>query len=126
MERSARKERWQVGRGWMPGRSTDDDAVRLANAYRANYVINLFDQDFAYTKDPRKFKDAKKIESISWADFRKIVGNKWDPGKNVPFDPTAAKFAQKLKLKVIIANGKNLKNLQNILKGKKFKGTMIS
>ncbi|MDR3642918.1 MAG: UMP kinase [Candidatus Doudnabacteria bacterium] len=114
-----------VGGGWIPGRSTDDDAVRLAKTYSAGYIINLFDQDYAYTKDPRKFKDAKKIEAINWTDFRKIVGNKWDPGKNLPFDPTAAKLAQSLKLKVIIANGKNLKNLQNILNGDSFQGTVI-
>jgi uridylate kinase len=118
-------EKILVAGGWMPGRSTDDDAVRLAVAYGANIVINLFDQDFVYTKDPRKFKDAKKIESMSWADFRKIVGSKWDPGKNAPFDPIAAQSAQKNRLRVIIANGKNLGNLKNILEGKKFKGTVI-
>jgi uridylate kinase len=99
--------------------------VRLAKAYGARTVINLSNIDFVYSKDPRKFKDAKKIESISWGNFRKIVGNKWDPGKNLPFDPTAAKLAQKLKLKVIIANGKNLKNLKNILNNNKFRGTII-
>ena len=119
------KEKILVAGGWMPGRSTDDDAVRLAKIYGANSVINLFDQDYVYTKDPRKFSDAKKIERTTWLDFRKIVGNKWQPGAHVPFDPTAAKLAQKLKLKVIIANGKNLKNLQNILSGKPFVGTII-
>ena len=120
------KQKILVAGGWMPGRSTDDDAVRLAKTYGAKTVINLSNIDYAYTKDPRKFKDAKKIENISWPNFRKIVGNKWDPGKNLPFDPTAAKLAEKLKLKVIIADGKNLENLQNILNDKKFKGTIIS
>lgn len=115
-----------VSSGWKPGRSTDDVSVRLAATYGANKVINLFDQDYVYTKDPRKFNDAKKIESVSWANFRKIVGNKWNPGKNAPFDPIAAKHAQQLNLQVIIANGRNLANLKNILEGKKFKGTLIN
>jgi uridylate kinase len=119
------KEKVLVAGGWMPGRSTDDDAVRLAKTYGADTVINLFDQDYVYTKDPRKFKDAKKIESMSWGDFRKIVGNKWDPGKNAPFDPTAAKTAEKNRMMVIIANGKNLKNLKNILENRKFVGTTV-
>jgi len=119
------KEKILLAGGWMPGRSTDDDAVRLAKIYGATTVINLSNIDYVYTKDPRKFKDAKMIKEISWADFRKIVGNKWDPGKNLPFDPTAAKLAEKNKLKVIIANGKNLPNLKNILEGKSFKGTVI-
>lgn len=114
-----------VGGGWKPGRSTDDIAVRLAKTYGARAVINLSNIDYVYTKDPRKFKDARAIKNISWKNFRKIVGNKWDPGKNLPFDPTAAKLAEKLGLKVTIANGKNLANLKNILGGKKFKGTII-
>lgn len=119
------KEKILVAGGWMPGRSTDDDAVRLANIYGSKTVINLSNIDYVYNKDPREFKTAKKIESISWVNFRKIVGNEWDPGKNSPFDPTAAKLAQSIGLKVIIANGKNLNNLKNILAGKKFKGTTI-
>ena len=120
------KEKVLVAGGWMPGRSTDDDAVRLAKIYKATTVVNLSNIDYVYTKDPRKYETAKKIVDISWKDFRKIVGNKWDPGKNLPFDPTAAKLAEKIMLKVIIANGKNLKNLQNILEDKKFIGTTIS
>ncbi|MFA5990768.1 MAG: UMP kinase [Candidatus Doudnabacteria bacterium] len=119
------KEHILVAGGWMPGRSTDDDAVRLAKIYGADTVINLSNIDYVYNKDPRKFKDAEKIIKISWADFKKIVGNKWNPGENAPFDPTATTLAAKLKLKVIIANGKNLKNLQNILNSKPFLGTTI-
>lgn len=120
------KEKILVAGGWMPGRSTDDDAVRLAKVYNASTVINLSNINYVYTKDPRKFKDAKLIKEISWKNFRKIVGDKWDPGANKPFDPTAARLAEKIKLKVIITNGKNLKNLQNILEEKKFTGTVIA
>ncbi len=120
------KEKILVGAGWEPGWSSDYDTVELAKVYGAKTIINLFDQDYAYTKDPRKFKDAKKIESMSWKDFQKIVGHKWDPGLHVPFDPIASKIAAKAGLKVIIANGKNLPNLKNIFNYKKFKGTVIS
>jgi uridylate kinase len=119
------KEKILVAGGWVPGRSTDDDAVRLAKVYGAKTVINLSNIDYVYTKDPSKFKNAKKVKIASWPEFRKIVGNKWNPGKNAPFDPTAAKTAEKNRTRVIIANGKNLSNLKNILEGKKFKGTVI-
>lgn len=111
--------------GWEPGWSTDMDAVMIAKTYSADTVINLSNIDYLYTKDPRKFKDAKKIIKISWDGLLKITGQKWNPGANVPFDPAAAQFAQKNKLKVIIANGKNLANLQSILNGKDFQGTKI-
>jgi uridylate kinase len=119
------REKILLAGGWIPGRSTDDDAVRLAKAYQANTIINLSNIDSVYDRDPKKFKNAEKIKQISWNDFMKIVGDKWKPGANLPFDPTAAKLARKFKLKVIITNGKNLKNLQKILNGQRFQGTVI-
>ena len=88
-------------------------------------IINLSNIDFVYDKDPAKFKDAKKIRQISWKDFRQIVGSRWNPGTNAPFDPIASKFAEENKMEVIIANGKNMDNLKNILEGKEFLGTVI-
>lgn len=114
-----------IGAGWKPGHSSDYDAVELAKTYGARTIINLSNIDYAYTKDPRKFKDAQKIETISWNEFQKIVGTKWNPGLNVPFDPIASKLASQAHLKVIITNGKNVPNLKKILEGKKFVGTTI-
>ncbi len=112
--------------GWEPGWSSDYDAVMLAKTYDAKTVINLSNIDFLYTKDPKRFTDAEKITQINWQGLFKIIGHKWLPGANLPFDPMAGKLAQKHQLKVIIANGKNLKNLKNILENKKFIGTEIS
>ena len=114
-----------VAAGWRPGWSTDYVATILAKRLGAKTLINLSNIKYVYTKDPNKFSDATKIEKINWKDFRKIVGNRWDPGANFPFDPVASKLAQEIDLEVIIAEGKNLKNLKNILEGKKFSGTVI-
>ncbi|MFA5303846.1 MAG: UMP kinase [Candidatus Nanoarchaeia archaeon] len=120
------KEKFMIASGWKPGFSTDFDAVLLANNFGAKKVINLSNIEYAYDKDPNKFKDAKKIENISWKEFRKIVGDKWNPGLNAPFDPIASKKAEELGLEVVIMNGKNLSNLNNYFDGKKFVGTKIS
>ncbi len=119
------KEKILVAGGWMPGRSTDDDAVRLALAYGGKTIINLSNIPFLYSKDPKKFQDAKKIKNISWPGLLKITGSQWNPGANLPFDPTAAKTAKASGLRAIIAAGKNLKNLEKILLGKEFEGTVI-
>jgi len=119
------KEKVLIAAGWKPGCSTDYDAVLLAKNFGVKKLVNLTNIDYVYDKDPRKFKDAKKIESISWKDFRKIVGDKWDPGLNVPFDPVASKEAEKLNLEVAIMNGKNLDNFEKYLNNKKFIGTVI-
>ncbi len=114
-----------VGGGWKPGWSTDYVATMIAQEYEVKSVINLSNIEYAYDKDPKKFKDAKKIKQTDWKNFRKIVGNKWKPGLNMPFDPIASRKAQQLGLKVIIA-GRNLNNLKNILEGENFKGTIIN
>ncbi len=112
--------------GWKPGFSTDNDAVLLAQKFGADTVVNLSNIEKVYTDDPRKNPDAKPIDSISWSDFRKIVGDEWSPGKNCPFDPIASQKAQKMNLRVICAGGKNLENIRAILQGKDYIGTTIS
>lgn len=115
-----------IAGGWKQGASTDMDAVLIAKNFGVKELINLSNIEYVYDKDPKKFKNAKKIEKINWHDFRKnIVGYKWVPGKNVPFDPMASKLAQKLGLKVSILKGTELKEVEKILQGKKFNGTII-
>ncbi|MEK7167214.1 MAG: UMP kinase [Patescibacteria group bacterium] len=120
------KEKIIIAGGWKPGWSTDFVAVKLAQIYKAKTIINLSNISFVFDKDPKKYKDAKPFEKIIWSNFRKIVGNKWNPGANLPFDPIASKLAEKLKLKVIILKGTDFKNLNNFLNKKKFQGTTIS
>jgi uridylate kinase len=119
------KEKILVGAGWKPGCSTDYDAVHIATKYKADSIINLSNIDYVYSEDPRVNPKAKKIENISWKEFRKMVGDVWDPGLNAPFDPIASKAAEKAGIKVAIMNGKDLGNLNDFLEGKKFKGTLI-
>jgi len=122
----AKGEGIMVAAGWRPGWSTDYVATILAERLGAKTVINLSNVKYVYDKDPKKHKNAKKIKTIDWPSFRKIVGNKWDPGLNMVFDPVAAANAQKLDLNVIIAEGKKLANLKNILNNKSFTGTIIT
>ncbi len=121
----ANNEKVMVAAGWRPGWSTDYVAVILAERFGAKKLVNLSNITYLYDKDPNKFKNAQKIEKISWTDFRKIVGDKWDPGMSAPFDPIASKLAQKNKLEVAIIGGNNLNNLEKYLTGEKFEGSVI-
>jgi uridylate kinase len=114
-----------VAAGWKPGFSSDYDAVILAERFNAPVVINLSNIEQVYTADPRSDPGAKPIEAIGWADFIRLVGDEWTPGKNVPFDPVASRHAAKLGLRVLCAAGKNLANLEKILRGEDFLGTTI-
>lgn len=114
-----------VAAGWKPGFSTDTDAVYLGEKLDAKTIVNLSNIEKVYTDDPRKNPDAKPLDTISWADFRKMVGDEWTPGKNCPFDPIASKKASELSMKVICAGGKNIPNIQAILEDKEYFGTTI-
>jgi uridylate kinase len=114
-----------VAAGYRPGFSTDYCATILAKQYGITELLNLSNIDYVYDKDPSKHKNATPQKFMDWKAFRKLVGNKWDPGLNSPFDPIAAKLAQKLKLKVAILNGRKFRNLESYLNGEKFEGTVI-
>lgn len=114
-----------VAAGWRPGWSTDYVSTILAKRLRAKTIINLSNIKHVCDKDPKKYKNARPIKKISWKDFRRVVGNKWDPGLNAPFDPVASKMAEEEKMEVYIVNGRDLKNLKNVLSGDKFQGTVI-
>lgn len=124
-EKLKTKKKIIIGGGFEPGWSTDFDAVLAAKAYGSGMVINLSNIDYLYDKDPKRFKDAKPLKEASFAELLLIIGKKWSPGANLPFDPKAVRLAKKEKMKVVILNGRKLKNLQKFFEGKNFKGTLI-
>ncbi|PIY60043.1 UMP kinase [Candidatus Woesearchaeota archaeon CG_4_10_14_0_8_um_filter_47_5] len=115
-----------VAGGWLPGWSTDYDAVMLAHQLGSTTLINLSNIDYVYDKDPNSNPDAQPLPSLSWKELRELVGSVWKPRLSAPFDPIASKEAEKSGMTVIVARGTDLANLKNILEGKPFKGTTIS
>ena len=113
-----------IGGGWKPGNSSDLAAIRCAKSIGAKKMINLCDTNL-YDSDPKKNPEAKKIEKISWTDFRALVPKEWVPGLNFPFDPIAAKEAEESMIEVVIMNGKPIDNLTKCLNGESFQGTVI-
>ncbi|MDZ7698738.1 MAG: UMP kinase [Deltaproteobacteria bacterium] len=124
-ERIDSSKRVIVGAGFEPGSSTDLRAVQLAERFGAARVINMSNIDCVYGADPKKAPNAVRLPRISWPDFRLLVGEKWDPGLHMPFDPIASKEAARLGLEVIII-GNDVANLERLLEGKAFEGTIIS
>jgi uridylate kinase len=114
-----------VAAGWKPGFSTDNDAVLLAQRFSAGTVINLSNIAKVYSDDPRRNPSAQPLDRVSWKEMLSIVGGEWTPGRNTPFDPTAAKAAAASGIRVIFAEGRDLANLRAILAGRSFAGTTI-
>ncbi len=119
-------EKVVIASGYRPGSSTDLRAIQIAEKIGATKVINLSNIDYVYTADPRTNPDAQKIETISWTDFRALIPADWDPGLSSPFDPIAAKVAERDNIEVAIINGERLEEVVKYLDGKDFIGTKIS
>ena len=114
-----------IASGWKPGWSTDYDAILIARQLGADTVINMSNITQVFSADPKKDRSAKPLSTLTWSAYRKISGDKWVAGMNLPFDPIAAKEAQSLGIQVYVI-GKDLANFRNIIEGKKWKGTVIS
>jgi uridylate kinase len=114
-----------VAGGWKPGWSTDYDAVQIAIKTGAKQIINLSNIDYAYDSDPRTNPDAKKLEQVTWEEYRGYIPADWNAGLSTPFDPIASKAADEGGIEVAIMNGANIDNLQDYLDNKPFLGTVI-
>ena len=104
--------------------TSDTTAAKIAN-YLNTIFINITNVKGLYTSDPRKNKGAKFISKISWKEFEKMaLKSKYSPGQHFVLDQNAATIIKKYKIPTYII-GSNLSNLENIIKNKKFEGTII-
>lgn len=104
--------------------TSDGTSAKLANYFNTIF-INLTNVDGLYNKNPKKYKNARLIEKISWKNFQKIANeNKFKPGQHFVLDQKASEIILKNKIPTYII-GKNLKQLNNFLQNKKFTGTII-
>jgi len=110
---------------YKPNQTSDSTASNLAVYFKTS-LINITNVAGLYDKNPSENKKAKFISKISWKEFYKMTNKlKFKPGQHFVLDQTAAQIILKNKIPTYIL-GKNLKHLDNVLKEKKFKGTIIS
>ncbi len=109
---------------YKPRQTSDSTAAGIARQFRTIF-INLTNVKGLHNKNPLKYKDAKFIPEISWKGFYKLANaEKYHPGQHFVLDQTAAKIILEEKIPTYII-GKDIKQLDNLLKGKKFIGTKI-
>lgn len=109
---------------YKPNQTSDSTAAGIAKQLKTEF-INLTNVPGLYNKNPKKYKNATFIQQISWKEFDKMASKTtFKPGQHFVLDQTASKIIMKNKITTHII-GKDLKQLDNLLKGKKFKGTII-
>ena len=108
-----------------PNQTSDSTSAEIAENLKTIF-INLTNVQGLYDKNPKKFKTVRFIPEISWKKFYEISKKiKFQPGQHFVLDQTAAKIILENKIKTYIL-GKDLRNLDNVLNNKEFKGTRIS
>ena len=110
---------------YRPDQTSDSTAAEIAIHFKTIFV-NLTNVPGLYNKNPLEHKDAKFIPRITWKDFHKITASMaYKPGQHFVLDQTAAEVIMKHKIPTYIL-GKDLKQLENVLRGKPFHGTLIN
>ncbi len=108
-----------------PKQTSDSTSAEIAKHFKSDF-INLTNVQGLYNKNPKKFRSAKFISEISWKEFDKMANKlKYSPGQHFVLDQTASKIILKNKIPTYII-GEDLKQLDNLLNNKKFKGTKVS
>ena len=106
------------------GSTTDAQAAEIATYFKSPFV-NLTNVSGLYNKNPLNHKDARFIAKISWKNFYKMATrNKFKPGQHFVIDGTASEIILRHKIKTYVL-GSDLSQLENVLRGKTFKGTLI-
>jgi len=112
--------------GTTPGHSTDAVGAMLASAVKAARFVIATDVDGIYDSDPKKNKDAKKFDSISIKELRRLSPDTWDKaGKSSAIDGIACRIIDENRISTYVVNGKDLESLENAIYGREFKGTII-
>jgi uridylate kinase len=112
--------------GLRPGMTTDTVAALLAERVKADLLVKATDQDGVYSRDPRRFPDARKLDSVSLADLSRLFEvDKHVAGIHQIVDPNAVKILRRLRLRTVVVNGFRPENVLLAVDGERV-GTLIS
>ena len=104
--------------------TSDGTAAKLAHFLKAEF-INMTNIKGLYTANPKTHKNAKFIPYESWKAFdRRANAIKYHSGQHFVLDQKAATMIHQSKTKTYII-GEDTRNIDKILSGKKFIGTLI-
>jgi uridylate kinase len=112
--------------GTTPSHTTDAVAARVAELVKAKRIVNATSVDAAYSADPKKFADAERYVNMTPRQLYDLV-NKGvhEAGPSDVFDRLGAEIAMRAGIPIYIVNGRDLEEMENAIKGKVVKGTVV-
>jgi len=125
-ERDLKNNNVVIMGGTHPGHTTDCVAAMLCEYINADLFVIATSIDYVYTKDPRKYPDAEKLETLSFDDLIKISGEvELDAGSSTVVDIVAANIMKRSKINTYVLHAADVENLKSALSGDKFVGSVI-
>jgi uridylate kinase len=89
--------------GLYPGQSTNAVAAILCEKLHAKLFLNATDVDGVYTKDPRKFRDARRLSRVTPKELAKILNSEtMRAGSYDLMDPIALKVIERSRIRTQI------------------------
>jgi len=111
--------------GLKPGMTTDTVAAMIGEKMNADLLVKASDVDGIFTKDPKKYPDAKKIDELEFDDLSPLFEeNRHKAGIHQILDPEAVKILKKSRMKMVVVNGFKPENVLLAVKREKI-GTTI-
>ncbi len=112
--------------GLKPGITTDTVAALVAERVNADLLVKGTDQNGIYDKDPRKYKDAVKLDRLSFDDLHSVLSEaEHKAGIHQIIDPEAIKVLKRKRIRLIVTNGYLPENVIAAVNGEKV-GTTVN
>jgi uridylate kinase len=125
MAKELKKGKTVVMGGLRPGMTTDTVAALAAKKIRAALLVKASDRQGIYTKDPRKHKDAKRIDRLSFDDLTRLFElDKHKAGIHQIIDPEAVKILRRSRTKTVVVSGFKPENVLLAVNGARI-GTVV-
>jgi uridylate kinase len=111
--------------GLKPGITTDAVAALVAEHVGGELLVKGTDQDGIYSKDPRKYADAVKLDRLSFDDLQGVFSeSRHKAGMHQIVDPEAVKVLKRERVKLVVVNGFKPENILAAVQGEKV-GTVV-
>jgi len=113
--------------GTHPGHTTDAVTVFMGEKTHADRIIITTNVAGVYTADPNEDHSARLLERLSPQKLAEIVGSMpHEAGSKGVIDPLGAKLVARSGITTYVLDGRDFKNLDAAIEGKKFRGSVIA
>ncbi|HIP84411.1 MAG TPA: UMP kinase [Methanothermococcus okinawensis] len=110
--------------GTHPAHTTDAVAASLAEYIDADLLVIATNVDGVYDRDPRRYRDAKKIKVLTTKELVDITkSSSIEAGSSSIVDPLASMIIDRAKLKTVVIEG-TPEEIMNVIEDK-HRGTLI-